>query len=123
MPENQKDALFYSDLIYAIKQFAGFEVEKNEEIESRIEEREKDIEFEHNGAPAYKLSDFNRELFETVMQIVIKANGNFTGPSEIAKYPELVTETLNELEVKVNSINCQTKKAEGPVLVKKKPNE
>lgn len=123
MPENEKDTLFYRDLIYAIKQIAEFEVERNEEIESRINERERDIAVEHNGTIVYKPSDFNVELFGIIMQIIarrvgIGANYNCF-PSEIAKYPELVTEAIDELEAKINSLNCQTEKSVGLTFVKK----
>lgn len=103
MNEN-KDALFYSDLIYKIKQLAQFEGEEDPLVEARIEEREKEIPAMEDGIPLYQLSAFTSELFSIIIQIVKKANGGFTSPHEIAKYPELVQEAIDELQTKVDAL-------------------
>ena len=120
-----KDVLYYSDLIYEIKKLAGFEQEKNEEVETRILKRHEGIVEEQENRPfrfLERLSAFQQELFEIVMGISKKAGVAFRGLREISKYPELVNEVLTELEIKKNSIETENKNEivnDGPKLVKK----
>lgn len=120
-----KDVLYYSDLIYEIKKLAGFEQEKNEEVETRILKRHEGIVEEQENGPfrfLERLSAFQQELFEIVMGISKKAGVAFRGLREISKYPELVNEVLTELEIKKNSIETENKNEivnDGPKLVKK----
>ena len=122
--ENQKDELFYNDLIYRLKQLAGFELKENEEIEDRIEKREELIDEIIDGVKtnAFYLSEFQVELFQIIMNIVKKANGNFTGLKEIANYPELVSEQIAILEGKISLLQSQKVGSDNPVLTKKKKN-
>ncbi len=102
----EKDALYYYDLMYELKRLARFEQKENTETEERIALRLEDIVEEQEGPIhiAYRLSIFQEELFEIIRGISLKAGEPFKGLSQISKYPELVQETLKELEQKKNAV-------------------
>jgi len=96
-----KGWLYYSDLIYKIKSLAGLIQIEDEEIENRIQMREQMIEnIEENGLVTYGFSEFQYDVFKIVRKISKRANVPFRSLYEISKYPELVNETLIELEKK-----------------------
>ena len=92
-----KNALYYDDLIYKIKDLAGFYQKENKETEKRILEREKDFETEINGITCYELSNFTTELFEIVQEISKKTGETFKNLHQISNYPEFVDKTLIEI--------------------------
>lgn len=118
-----KDALYYSDLMYEIRSYAGIEQKQDEETEQRIMEREKPIVEEQETGPlryANALSIFEDELFGIVMGISKKAGVSFKGLDEISRYPKLVEEVLVELELKKNHIETNNKIIDnGPKLARK----
>ena len=66
MNNNEKDALFYNDLIYEIKKYAGFYAGYDEDIEARIDKRKKyDIEM-NNEVMISVVSEFNVELYTII---------------------------------------------------------
>ena len=115
----EKDALFYSDLIYEIKELAGFYAGYDEEIEKRIEERKK-FETEVNTDFIINIiSDFNRELYTIINRIMLLANSSSKDLTEIAKYPDLVKKEIKILEAKIDVIsNKQNINAKVKVLKK-----
>ena len=101
----EKDALFYSDLIYELKKLAGFYAGYNEETEKRIEERKKYEKEPNNGFFINIISDFNRELYTIINRIMLLANNSSKDLTEISKYPDLVKKEIKTLESKVDIIN------------------
>ena len=118
-----KEVLYYSDLMYELKNLAGFEQQKDEEAEIRIMEREKDIIEEQESGPfSYLnvLSTFQQELFGIVIGISKKSGDSFESLSAISKYPDLVEEVLADLESKKNELsNAMSVEKNGIVLTKK----
>ena len=118
-----KDALYYSDLMYVVKSLAGFKQLEDKETEERIAKRQEDIVVEReNGMFRYlnELSVFQQELFGIVGGISKKAGVAFRGLEEVSKYPELVNEVLTDLENKINELNnANSLENNGPVLTKK----
>lgn len=107
----QKDSLYYSDLVYVIKKLAGLEVIDDEETNKRIISREESRKQCQSGANLGTLSDFEIELFDFSLKIAKKAGVKFKTPEEMAKYPHLVMESLKEYEEpKENSIEKEPKK-------------
>lgn len=95
--ENQKDVLFYSDLVYYIRKLAGFEVKINQETDERIEARQLEIEQKANGMTCYGLSEFTLELFQFVSEISKQVDVVFRRIDEICKYPNVVEENLKNM--------------------------
>jgi len=119
-----KNALYYSDLIYELKRLAGFEQQEDGAIEERITKRQEDILVKYENETfiltGFKLSVFQEELFYFVSRISIRANVNFSELEEISRYPELVNEQLADLENKINELNnTNSLENNGPVLTKK----
>lgn len=100
---NQKDTLFYSDLVYQIRKLAGLIKKEDTVREERIREREKGIEKrDEEGNPIYLLSDFTLELFKFTLDVSRKGGtGVANGPSDLYKYPDLVKEGIKEFYLKV----------------------
>lgn len=96
--ENEKDELFYSDLIYEIKKLANLDVEDDEITNERIEKRQEMTETIIDGHRVYPLTEFQIALFEFVTNIGDVAGVIIGTPEGIAKYPELVEESLKELQ-------------------------
>lgn len=119
MADNENDELFYSDLIYLIKQLAGFQLDRNEETEIRIEDRQKDIKLETGEGSVYRFSKFSEEFFDTMFDIFYKANEKFINPKDISKYPEIVNDTINEIEAKANIDKCSVSKKYDYKIIKK----
>lgn len=108
-----KDATYYSDLIYELKSLAGFEQQKNVETETRILERHKGIVVEMKDGPLRymeRLSAFQHELFDIIVEISRKSGINFRGLNEISKCPELVKDILTQLEIKKNTLEEKNRK-------------
>ena len=103
----EKDILYYDDLIYQIKKLAGFEISIDEETNERIILREKPVaEKDSEGIFTYlfKLSMFEEELFTVIRNISIKAGTSFESLDEISKYPELVNEAITEIKNKKENL-------------------
>ena len=120
--ENEKDALFYKDLIYEIKKYAKIYVKIDDEAEERIKQRQKYDTEMNNEVMISLIPEFNLELYAIVNRIMMLANGSFKSLNEIANYPELVEKEISKLEAKIdvinNSHNINTKVK---VLKNKKP--
>ena len=112
MENNEKDVLYYSDMIYWIKKHAGFEQEHDEETEARVEKRAAVIDADKL---CFQISEFSTEFYDCVLRIFHE-----TGDIELTKnthnisrHPELVTKLIKEYEEKRdNAIKREEKKAE-----------
>ena len=93
----EKDLLYYRDLIYEIKYLARFEQTKDEEVLKRIIKRQSELN-----------SGFTQDIIEIIIGISRKTGVSFRTASAISGYPELVNEVLEELENKVNIMKCDT---------------
>lgn len=108
-----KDVTYYSDLIYELKSLAGFDQQKNAETETRILERHKGIVVEMKDGPLCymeRLSAFQHELFDIIVEISRKSGINFRGLNEISKCPDLVKDILAQLEIKKNTLEDENRK-------------
>lgn len=100
---NQKDELYYSDLIYKIKKLAGIEVSFDEETEKRINKREQSTQTIINGQVVNTFSSFELELFTFILGISEKSGIPFQYPQEISNHKELVLTALEEYSQKDDS--------------------
>ena len=96
--KNEKDELFYNDLIYEIKKLANLDVIDDEITNKRIEKRQEMIEVVIGGHRVYQPTEFQIALFEFVINIGDLAGVIIETLDGIAKYPELVEESLKELQ-------------------------
>ena len=90
--------LFYSDLIYKIRRLAGLVEKTDKVIEERIKIRYQMLPKMENGIICYRLSPFEKEMFEFAIEISKKVGVAFTSLQELSKYPELVKDTLKQYE-------------------------
>ena len=94
-----KDQLYYNDLIYKIKSLSGLIKVEDPETEQRILDREELIgKIDENKMISYMPSMFQLDIFEIVRNISKKLNIPFKTLYEISKYPEEVNEVLHELQ-------------------------
>lgn len=100
---NQKEALFYSDLVYHIRKLSGIIKDEDSVREKRIKEREKGIEqIGEDGEPIYLLSNFTLELFKFTLNVSRKGgNKILNGPSDLYKHQDLVKKEIKEFYLKV----------------------
>ena len=96
-----RDLFYYSDLIYKIKSLAGISTTTDLEVENRILKREEMIaDTSDDNIISYNLSIFELEVFDIVRTISKRVGKSFNSLYDIAKYPEIVSDTLDELEKK-----------------------
>ncbi len=119
-----KDALYYSDLIYELKSLAGFEQQEDVETLRRIIQRKQTIVIDQESellTSSYQTSEFMQEVIEIIIGISKKAGVHFKSANSISNYPELVNEVLADLENKKNELNnTSILKNSVPVLRKTK---
>lgn len=89
----EKDELYYSDLIYYIKRCGNLEVTYDEEIEERVYSRIVTYDYS-NGHIIF--SDFLREFTAFTHLVGKRVNEVFASPFEMSKYSEIVEEELNK---------------------------
>ena len=94
----EKDELFYVDLVCEIKRLAGFNITVDENQINRIEKRKEDVETTINGEIGYLISDFKLELFEFVMAVGELSGTVLPNLEDISKYPDIVNELLKQFE-------------------------
>ena len=96
----EKDELYYSDLAYVFKKYAGVLEDRDPVVEKRIADRCHSTIKVENGVVGEVFSEFQLEVFSTVEGVLALTRDNrnpFTLPSN---YQEIVVNTLNEIESK-----------------------
>jgi len=101
-----RDELYYSDLIFEIKNLAGFDIDVDVDFKlyESIAKRRGDIiadDEQFSGLTnVFALSPFTEELFGIVKEISKRANTPIKNLTDISKYPQLVLNMCIELEKK-----------------------
>lgn len=98
----ERDELFYSDLVYAIKKLSKLEVTDDPETNKRIEIRLKDISEEVDGKIIHNFSNFRIELFDFAYLIGNKKGLLSLHPDALEYYKDLVEEEIKEIEKLIN---------------------
>ena len=96
----EKDELYYGDLAYVFKKYAGILEYRDQVVEKRIADRCHSTIKAENGVVGEVFSEFQLEVFSTVEGVLALTRDNrnpFTLPSN---YQEIVVNTLNEIESK-----------------------
>ena len=96
----EKDELYYSDLAYVFKKYAGILEDRDPVVEKRIADRCHSTIKVENGVVGEVFLVFQLEVFSTVEGVLTLTRDNrnpFTLPSN---YQEIVVNTLNEIESK-----------------------
>lgn len=108
----ERDELYYSDMAYALKKHAG--VIKKKDIESirerRILNRTCSETVIENGVRSERISSFLLELFSVVEGIYQKVGEPCQGFKGLSEYPDLVMESLRELEHNNSIVMVKNKK-------------
>ncbi len=115
MENNEKDVLYYSDMIYWIKKHAGLEQEQDEETDARIEKRTDVIETATEDSICLEISEFSTEFYDCVIRM-FHETGDIEltkSPYNISNYPELVKKIIEEYQEKIDQLSGTEKK--GPV--------
>lgn len=106
---NVNDGTYYSDMAYSLKKHAG--MIKKSDIDSvrekRIINRTHAVSTDINGIRSEVISPFLLELFSVVEGIYQKAGEPYQGFKGIAKYPDLVTGVLDEMENRKSVVACK----------------
>lgn len=96
----EKDELYYSDLAYVIKKYAGMLDNRDRAVEKRIAERCHSVDVVNNGVRGSVISEFQLEAFSVVEGIIKEARTTQTGFKVVENFPELVNNALVEIEDK-----------------------
>ena len=101
-----KDSFYYSDLIYEIKNLAGFDIDADVDSKfwERVTKRRSDIacdDVQSTGlTKVYGLSPYTEELFGIIKEIAKRANIQINSLTDISKYPLIVLDVLVLLKKK-----------------------
>lgn len=96
----EKDELYYSDLAYVFKKYAGILEDVDPLIEKRIADRCHSTRRIENGVVGDVFSEFQLEVFSTIEGILALTRDNRKPFSLPANYQEIVNNTLSEIESK-----------------------
>lgn len=96
----EKDELYYSDLGYVIRKYAGMLPNRDRSIERRIFERCHSVDVVVNGVSGSVISEFQLEVFSVIEKIIEEARVNRVGFTVISNYPDLVNNALTDIESK-----------------------
>lgn len=96
MTRNARDSLFYSDLIYYIKNKAKLSQKQNKEIEDRIQKRKEFIENKTKDNFVYEISEFDMEICEFLNEISEEIGNIYVDESDLSNYPILVDKKLKQ---------------------------
>lgn len=108
----EKDELYYADLAYTIKKYAGMLSKRDFQVEKRIEARCHSVDVVMNGVRGSVMSEFQLEIFATINSILQEAGETTSRFKSISNYPDIVNETLNNIKDKNSptKIKSQQKK-------------
>lgn len=95
-----KDELYYSDLAYAFKKYAGILEDSDLTVEKRLADRCHSVTKCENGVRGEVFSEFQLELFSTIEGVLHLARSERKPFSLPSNYHEIVANTLNEIESK-----------------------
>lgn len=96
----EKDELYYSDLAYVFKKYAGILEDIDPLIEKRIADRCHSTTKVENGVVGEVFSEFQLEVFSTIEGVLALGRDNRRPFSLPANYQEIVNNTLSEIESK-----------------------
>ena len=96
----KKDELYYSDLAYVFKKYAGILEDVDPLIEERIADRCHSTRRIENGVVGDVFSEFQLEVFSTIEGVLALTRDNRKPFSLPANYQEIVNNTLSEIESK-----------------------
>lgn len=96
----EKDELYYDDLAYIIKKYAGILSKRDFQAEKRIETRCHSVDVVINGVRGSVMSEFQLEIFSTIDGILQEAGETTMKFKSISNYPDIVNETINNIKSK-----------------------
>ena len=96
----KKDELYYSDLAYVFKKYAGILEKRDSLVEKRIADRCHSTSRIENGVVGEVFSEFQLEVFSTIEGVLALTRGNSKPFALPTNYQEIVNNTLSEIESK-----------------------
>ena len=93
----EKDDLYYQDLDYAIRKFAGIFLPLNTQTEKRIYSRSASTLVTINGVNSYHFSDFQLDIFDVIGRINKEVSENNIDRHDSAVYQKLVNDILKDV--------------------------